>query len=44
MPDEPTTTATDPTTGEDVELPSDDFDHGDAHPDQSADPLPGSPA
>lgn len=43
MPDD-TTTATDPTTGEEVELPSDTFDQGEAHPNQSADPLEGSPA
>lgn len=36
---------TDPTTGEDVELPKDDFaDDAVEHPDQTADPTPGAPA
>lgn len=33
---------TDPTTNEDVELPSDTFDEGTLHVDQTSDPLPGS--
>lgn len=35
---------TDPTTGEAVELPQDEFDDPSAkeNPDQTADPLPGS--
>jgi hypothetical protein len=37
---------TDPTTGEDVQLPADVFDDPGAteHPDQTSDPLEGSPA
>ena len=44
MSDTEPTTGVDPTTGETVELPSDSFDHGQQSDNQTADPLPGSPA